>query len=171
MRRLVLLTLALPLFGYTNCQHFSEVTVPATDTTVPVMFSSLIDGTQQNSFGPIHVRYRDLRYVVAMSSILDQGGACILEMTHGAEVECRRGNGGYIEFVELPTLRDRYPGPVGARVSNGIYLMHGVDLAALASLCDAGYLAGQIDYTWSMIGEDCHGNSARMTGGSIQYQR
>ncbi len=171
MRRLILLSLVLPLFGYTNCQYFSDVTVPATDTQPPLAISSIVvDGVQQNSFTPIQEVYHDLRFVIAMASIFDQGGARAMEMLQSAQVSCGRGSLGQTVFVDMAPLRDEQTGTVGSTVKNGIYLFTPVDLAAYARLCGSGFTVREIRYGWSIRGTDFIGNTVSAPGGSIVYR-
>lgn len=167
-----LLLLVLPTFGFTQCQYFTTVTVPRTDTTVPVAAASVyIDGQQQIRLGSILVTLDTLKSFVPIGAIFDGGGARSVTTQAIMQVTCRQPSGAESIFsVHFVPLSDHQVGGPGSSVSNGIYTATPIDFVAQARLCGSNAVAQRIEYRWGFGGDDFFGNTANGSGAVI-YQR
>lgn len=166
-RALVLAPLLLLLAtGYTSCEYFTTVTVPATDAVAPTTY----DGVWKNGdYVAGALPGQDLEYhlspgesVLAIASAIDAGGLQRLSMSSTFRYTCCSGSiCSTTQPVTVPRTETQ-PGGIGSSVSNGIWLYSTVQLPK----CQSGFTLSSYSFTWRTEGRDFHGN---VTGG--QWQR
>jgi VCBS repeat-containing protein len=182
MRLLAKLCLAATLFfcatGYTECEYFTQVPVPAVDNTRPTNAMSVWTGeheqlTLDDSADVHYVMDDPNQTVMAMAAAYDNGGVRSVRMTWGATYKCcKQINGTNVCSVESePTTghsEDAQAGSVGSTVSNGMWLAEGV---TPSSFCPSSEKVDDFYFGWSLYSEDFAGNRTETHRASISYVR
>lgn len=123
--RASLLLAALPTFGFTNCEHFEDVTVPAADTRPPVAGTRYLDndGGDAIRFDGFHETVTDVdkNYFIVPWGF-DAGGVREIRGSRSATRYCSSGGIGTITYYDYLTDVDSQPGGPGDVRSNGRYL-------------------------------------------------
>jgi hypothetical protein len=175
-----MLRLIAPVFlattGLTNCQYFSNVTVPATDTTPPTAIVSAYDVATGNydktGFGqPLSMTVTDptLTYL-AIAAGLDGGGTQSVSISGGISINCTNDNGiGSTTFEDLAPQTGTQPGGVGSTVSDGVWMYYVVRFDQLADCPASGFRVTSVNFGWSSEVSDYHGNTSS-TFGNMTYR-
>ena len=115
------------LSGFTDCGSFSQVTVPASDSSAPFWFSGI---WRSQAFrhstvnGNLNVTLSSFGEQVALvGSGLDNGGMMRLRVTYNRRVSCCNAQGlcKKVLLEDTQVYEDSQSGGTGSRVSNGIY--------------------------------------------------
>jgi hypothetical protein len=164
--------LALPgllaMMGATECEYFSTVTVPASDTYAPFTVTRMFFFGEEEIGAPIYRETDDPDAVfVIYPAAIDGGGVRTIEVRHYLAVYCNDGPG--IEFLLAP-MRAEQPGGVGQSASNGLFVYgDGITLGDYAGFCDDGGGVDEIVYAWTISAEDFAGNRTSNGGGEVVY--
>jgi hypothetical protein len=153
---------ALMLFflatGFTECDSFEQVTVPATDTEQPVPFNGI---WYQGEYKVLTFEQQPVLYtaepgepLVIVVGGLDRGGVRSVTLTGQTSMTCcrRRVCSTYQTLTE-PNVQTQN-GTVGSTVSNGVWTSTGMTVPS----CDARSTSGSWRYSWQVTVEDFHGN-------------
>ncbi|MEZ4399167.1 MAG: hypothetical protein R3B06_04065 [Kofleriaceae bacterium] len=162
MRKLPLFALAAACFfatGFTDCDDFHTVVVPARDTAPPIAFAGVYAGGEYvaSTIAEEGVTYHHPGAPqVAVSVAYDIGGARRVTMEHQSSFRCCDAS---VCSASQPFLAsgpsDTQAGGVGAHVSDGNYVFTIVNLPR----CPAGTTLRSFWYQWRTIAEDFHGNT------------
>jgi hypothetical protein len=156
--------------GYTDCQYFTKVTVPASDTGAPTTYDAVWKGGEYVEGA---IPGQDLEYhitpgetVIALSSAIDSGGLKKLTMYSSFRYTCCNSSNicSVTQPLSVPKTETQ-PGGVGSTVSNGIWLYSGVSLPS----CSSGFSLRSYTFGWSTEAEDFHGNITRGESQRIVY--
>lgn len=155
----VLLLLAT---GYTDCEYFGPVTVPASDPTPPTTYDGVYTNGQYvaGAFTGQGIEYHMTPgyNVLAVSSAIDDGGVRGLKMNSSYSYDCCMGSTCSRTQPSSVARTDSQAGGVGATVSNGLWLYSVVELPS----CRSGYTLTHYRYSWWTEAENFHGR--RVTG-------
>jgi hypothetical protein len=170
MRRVPWILFCLPTLGFTDCESFGPVTVPATDTDAPFgVFRVYLDDTEQVvGSTTLEVDY-DSSFIV-VPAIMDGGGAKELHVTETVVVKCQWWWYPEITFDLAPysnSFVESQAGGVGSTVSNGIYGVGTVyDFTSFYDDCTPYESSvAEISYFVSLLDSvDFHGNQAYANG-------
>lgn len=164
--------LALPgllaMMGATECEYFSTVKVPATDTHPPLLATRMFFFGEEELGAPIYKETDnpDAVFVIYPAAI-DGGGVRELEVAQHLQVYCNNGPG--VDFLLAP-MRAQQPGGVGQSVSNGLFVYgEGITLGDYADYCGGDAGVDEIVYTWAISAEDFAGNQNSGLGGQVIY--
>lgn len=169
MKEKVLLLVAFALIcGFTDCNHFSEVTVPTRDFVQPEIGVNVAFVPEPLTpwgvvFGPwgLTTTIYDGSWIVAPFGV-DAGGIKRFQVHRVIRTECR----GVWRTVENVVEADiDGVGDVGDRVSNGRYLILNFNPKDYASRS-----CKRVELRWDSIAEDYHGNTDS-SWGEIRYLR
>jgi hypothetical protein len=180
MRTLAKLGLAATLFfcatGYTECQYFTDTTVPSQDSYAPVAYdivwtgeydAIVVDGYEEMSY-----RMTDPHAtVMAMSAAIDNGGVKKIRQQWAVEyVCCDPSDNTCTSESHQPTgtSEDAQAGGPGARVKNGMWLAEGV---TPADFCSPSKQVDSFHFGWGTYAEDFFGNVKQTGSGHIYYDR
>lgn len=156
------LLLTIPLYGFTDCEHFADTPIPTTDTTTPVAGARVMqpDGTDEIRFYSAHYDTHDHGETFAVFPFgYDRSGVRSLRVQQSATARCESGNLGTIRHFNIPTLTDEITGSPGQVVSNGRYLVLSFDASRYgARTCD-------VSWSWIATATDFHGHVATASGG------
>jgi len=173
MRRAWAILLVVPAFGFTDCQYFNTVTVPASDTTPPLIATRLwVDGQEAIRFGTIEqVVDADTSFLV-VPSVYDSGGAKSLTLQQIVRVRCHDYDADPEETQATDIFFfdrfDSQSGWPGSSVSNGLYLIGDVtDLGSFDWYCYDGFDLTEIRYEWTTTGQDFAGNVVSELGSFV----
>lgn len=169
-KTLPLAILCAPTLGFTECEYFSTVTVPATDTVHPSMFSRIYANDTEiiESDPSVLVDSLDEDFAV-YPVIFDSGGVWDLEVRETVTFACITATGQpNFQQRELTPQRASVPFglpiPVGTQVSNGQFLVGQVSsLADWAFLCPGQFVDYAV-YSWEYDGFDGKGNFSSAEG-------
>lgn len=173
-RRLLLLCAAVaPSLGYTDCNYFSTVTVPAADTSRPVLATRMwIGGVESIQLGwadEVVTDPLDAASIFIAPAVWDGGGARTLDLDQEVTVWCDGDGLGQVTFVNFFHRSTSQSGWPGSSVSTGMYLVGDVfDLTAY-DYCGSGFTLSEVDYGWTVTGTDFFGNAGDVFSGSIVY--
>lgn len=154
--------LLLLCMGSTDCDAYSDVTVPASDSTPPDTYDGVWwDGSyqelgSQNATVLYHISPGES--VLAISSGLDAGGVKKVVMSPELAWQCCSGNICSNTTSLMASLSDTQPGSVGATVSNGLWVGTEVKMPA-ASPCQAGWVLTSWSYSWRTVATNFHNKS------------
>lgn len=162
----VLLLLAT---GYTDCEYFTDVTVPASDTGAPTTYDGVWVGGEYVDAAlagdSLEYHLAPGQTVLAVSSAIDSGGLRKLKMSTDWGYTCCRGDiCSRTQPLSVPKT-DEQAGGVGATVSNGLWLYTTVKLPT----CSSGFTLRSYSYSWWTEAEDFHGNRTTGEMQSIVY--
>lgn len=169
-RALFALALALPCFGFTDCEYFNLVPVSTTETTQPWVGTRMwIDGVERLMPGDSY-NYTSTGDVVIFPFVYDSGGAWMLNLSQHVEVFCH----DYDADPEQSQLTEVYffekfdyqaAASAGELRSDGLWVMGDVtDLTSFAWYCHSGFDLETVTYTWTVWGRDYSWNEASATG-------
>jgi hypothetical protein len=160
--------------GMTNCQYFTNVTIPATDTTPPLAFSGVysltqgnyVDSTTDSSF--VYDVPSDTETYLAVGATMDSGGAASVIMSTSSNLHCIDGGGNsHLVFQNGDFQTGQQAGSVGQVVSDGIWVYEPVRFDQFDT-CPNGWRLSVATYSWTTISEDFHGNRSTSQG-EMQY--
>jgi hypothetical protein len=167
--------LAAPLLlllatGYTSCESFVTVTVPATDTRSPTTYDGVwkdgeyVEGAIPGQNIDYHITPGEA--VLAIGSAVDPGGLRRLTMSSSFRYTCCSSSNvcSVTQPISVPQT-DTQSGGVGSSVSNGIWLYSAVELPS----CSSGMTLRSYSFSWFTQGEDFHGNITRGSSHRIVY--
>lgn len=159
-RALLLAPLLLLLAtGYTSCEYFTTVVVPASDTGVPTTYDGVWkDGDYVAGALPgqeIEYHLSEGEAVLAIGSAIDSSGLRRLTMSTSFRKQCCNASGicSVSQPISVPKTETQ-PGGVGSSVSNGIWLYASVQLPK----CNSGFTLRSYSFAWWTEAEDFHGN-------------
>lgn len=150
------------------CESFTEVVIPAVDGGVPTALATIFeDGQHIVANDRVSNDPADSYTIVA--SAMDGGGAHRVTLYMSGKVSCDIGGGlsstSYLDYAPEHVIVDA---KVGDKVMNGLYIVDVVSPGK--SHCAQGDLS-RAEFTWSVEGEDFHGNIDWTDGGSLIYER
>ncbi|WAS90674.1 hypothetical protein [Nannocystis punicea] len=159
----------LVLVAAVGCDYFSDVTVPAVDTTAPTAYASVwrSEVYEEISFGtndPLSFEVDDpTEYYVLIGAGTDGGGVKKLTINSEYSKSCEAWEDGdkivsNTSGLSVPLVKTQ-TGGVGSTVSNGLWDGPYVRLSDYAS-CNSGWTLGYVALRWTVIVEDFHGNTA-----------
>lgn len=156
--------------GSTDCEHFSNVVVPASDSTPPTAYDGVWRGGEYEVLRPsgnsgfvYHIDPGET--VFAMASAIDPQGLRKLTMSTEGGWTCCSGNicstssGLSVPYVETQA------GTVGSTVSTGIW--HAVEVKL--PTCNPGYTLTSFGFAWTTVGENFHGGTVTSAKHRIVY--
>ena len=165
---LALAPLALLAAGFTDCEYFSTVTVPRTDTTAPSVFNGVWRNGEyvQSSLGtPFTYTIAPGETVLAIGAGLDGGGTRELKMYTTFGYTCCAGDiCSRTQPLSAPKVETQ-PGGVGSQVSSGIWLYSSVKLPT----CSGNMRLESYGFSWWTEATDFHGNKTVGRASSIVY--
>jgi hypothetical protein len=158
----------LAMMGATECEYFSTVRVPATDTHPPLLATRMFFFGEEELGAPIFKDTDDPDAVfVIYPAAMDGGGVRRIDVGHHLQVYCNDAPG--VDFLLAP-MRAEQPGGVGQWVSNGLFVYGaGITLGDYAAYCGGDAGVDEIVYTWAITAEDFAGNSSSALGGQVVY--
>jgi hypothetical protein len=166
---LVASALLLLSTGFTECASFTDVTVPATDTTLPLTYDGVwLNGqylTASMTGNSFEYHLSPGESVVAVSSGIDTGGLQSVEMYTGWSSRCCSGSVCSLAQPLSHAISDQQAGGVGSTVSNGIWVYSSVGLPT----CGSGYTLSSFRFSWFTRARDFHGNTVVGDYQSIVY--
>src|SRR5262245_61279830 len=129
LRMIGIAALALASFGFTECEYYTDVTVPASDPHAPGVYDAIWNRDTDPQYevvapgGGIEYTLRDRNAVVlAIPSGLDSGGLKRIKVFSSTfEQCCSNGICSQSQPSSVPT-EEIQPGTIGSTVSNGIWL-------------------------------------------------
>jgi hypothetical protein len=159
--------------GFTQCEYFSQTTVPAQDADKPTIYN----GTWKNGlFQELRVdgaTYIDHEIepgesILVVGAGVDPGGVKKVTIEYAWSRTCCYADGKCGIYSPPPgQIAETQSGTVGAAVSNGVWAYAGVE----APVCAPGTVSSSFDWVWSTTAEDFHGNRKRVEGGTISYHK
>jgi len=171
--RTKLAVLAVPalmaVMGPTNCDYFSTVVVPATDTTEPLVGTRFFFfGEEQIELSPIEYETHDPdASFVVYPFVYDTGGARRISVGHGITVHCVDGPGVALDFAPVV---EQQAGQVGSAVKNGIYVQSvAMKFGDYVDECGDVDDVEAIEYGWAILGRDFAGNETYAPGGHVVF--
>ena len=174
MRRIAPALLLLPLMGF-QCEYFSQVVVPATDSYPPVAATRYwIDGNEQLGLGWVEEVVHEDVWITVAPAAWDSGGVQFLSVGQTVRIECHDDDADP-ELTQVSgefffDLTASQGGTVGSTVSDGLFVIGGVtDLGLPGSLCVPGFDLVSVEYEWTIWAVDFHGNVVDDGGGRITY--
>lgn len=164
MRRKLCTVLVAPVLlaftmGSTDCDSYSTVTVPAADTTPPVVLDGVYDQAAaswivlQGGGAVYHITPGKL--VTAVSSGVDSGGTRKVTMAIETGWQCCQGDICSRTSSLASPIVDSQAGAVGSSVSDGVWV--GTIIGQLP-VCNPGYALTSYRFAWTTTIEDFHGN-------------
>lgn len=161
---------AILLLG--GCDLFSDVTIPAADSTDPVAWaavwveSSYVSMSSGSGALSYTVTDPDKTYL-ALAAIVDGGGAHSVTMSAELIRYCDLGGGfSQVQRATYAPVTETQSGSVGDTVSDGVYTAHGIRFGSLS--CSSGTLTSA-RLIWSVSGEDFHGNTDSHGWAELNY--
>jgi hypothetical protein len=125
-----------------GCDYFSNVVIPATDTTPPLAWSGVYD-IQQGKYVALGIGNYAFYYTVtdptatylAVGATYDaDGGAALIQLGGDFGTECTDGT--WYQYDRQEFLTERQPGKVGDTVSNGLWTYFAVRFDQFPPLCE-----------------------------------
>jgi hypothetical protein len=168
---------------FAGCQYFSNVVIPAVDTTPPSAIAGVYD-VEQGKYVALGFGIQSVYYdvydptttLMAVGSTYDQGGAKSVSMTAEWVYYCEDSSGdvGILtdDFVRPPPPTSASQnGKVGDTVSNGVWAYFAVRFDQVPSArdeCPRGWTPLYTAFNWSFESVDFHGNTS-WGSGEIDY--
>jgi hypothetical protein len=169
----------VPVFAiaalFSGCDYFSNVVVPAVDTTAPTAFSGVYDifGQRYEALAVDSVDFEVTDPTVpyaAVGATYDNGGAKSVQITGTLEIDCHSNDGlGQYQVQDWAPLTASQSGSVGSTVSNGVYQAYGINFSQLAVCPDPGFSLEWARFSWTTESIDFHGNTSASSG-SMTYE-
>jgi hypothetical protein len=169
----LLLVVGLAL-GLAGCQYFTDVVVPATDTTPPVAVSGVYDlraGYVRLGFGdPFEYVVTDpATTYLAVGASWDDGGAESVQITGGLTLYCDNGHGlGQTQTEDFAPKSASQKGSVGSVVSDGVWTYYVIRFDQVGCATE-GFQLRRAVLGWSTRATDFHGNQS-VGSGSMVYK-
>jgi len=159
--------LAVPSLGFTDCQYFQQVPVPASDTQPPIVGTRMwVDGAESIRPGD-SLTYSTTGDVVVAPFVFDSGGAWTLSLQHQViTIRCHNYDldpeeTQVTQIFLIDKFDQQLPGSPGQLRSNGIYNLSDItDLSSYADYCYSGFDLQSITYGWEVAGRDYKSNQA-----------
>jgi hypothetical protein len=168
------LALAIPSFGFTNCQYFTQVAIAANDTQPPIVGTRMwVDGVESIRPGD-SVSYTTSGDVVIFPFVYDSGGAWTLGVQQTIEVYCHNYDldpeeSQVTNIVFFDKFEQQPAGSPGQLRSNGIFTSGDVtDLSGYADYCYNGFDLETVTYSWTVVGRD-YGSNQSTSEHSVIY--
>ena len=154
----------------TSCEHFSDVEIPATDTSPPIVVNGL--ETPVESYTANDAFEQELtdptQAVIAVASGFDTGGVRRISVGWSVARTCTNGSVSvHITPVVAPQTETQ-SGGVGDSVSNGIWLARSFRPSQYG--CPSGMWPTYVGLSWDTEAEDFAGRITRH-GGHVFWQR
>lgn len=159
-----------------GCEFWSEVTVPAADSTPPMGVTRLheIGGEGLDLFA--YTSGETVNYVtsdrhrtfVAVAAAWDQQGARRVRMYHGATRTCANGDIGASQQIHMAPLEAQQSGGPGDVVDTGVWTGRAVSMRE-ADNCPGATELVSYTYWWSAQAENFSGQVVDGAGGSITF--
>lgn len=161
--------LLLCCMGSTDCDAYSEVTVPTWDPTAPATYDGpWASGGFQVLAGPgetASYRIEPGQQVLAISSALDDGGVRDVTMYATTSYLCCVGTTCTRSDGTKRPLTDSQPGGPGSTASNGLWVGTGVTLPT----CRTGYTLASFVFSWQTVATNFSGVRATSKLHAIHY--
>jgi hypothetical protein len=148
--------------GATECDAWSTVTVPSSDSTPPDVYDAIWWESEyieiKNHDQPLTYHLAAGEEVLALGSGLDWGGTKKVTMTREWSWRCCTvGNICSITQSSATALTDTQPGGPGSTVQQGMWLGQSVEVPNLATLCNAGWFPTFWRFRWQTSAENYFG--------------
>lgn len=171
----LIVLLALPGFGFTDCQYFGPVSVSLSERTPPVVGARMwVDGVESIRTGD-SLTYTTTGDIIVAPFVFDAGGARTLSLqSQRVEIFCHNSHIDPEESQRTDIIlfdkSDSQPAAsAGAQRSNGLYVVSAIsDLAIYGDYCYSGFDLVDVSYSWTVVGRDYAGNQA-VSAGSIVW--
>ncbi|HVK72223.1 MAG TPA: hypothetical protein VM734_02845 [Kofleriaceae bacterium] len=155
--------------GFTSCDYFDNVTVPASDRRAPDTYDGVYRGSEyvilSQSNQSFDYTLAPGVTVMAVSSAIDSGGLKKLTMSTSSASTCCNGDlCRQVQGLTAPKIEEQR-GTVGSTVSNGIWLYSSVKVPT----CPDGMTLEWFSFSWRTVAEDFHGNRTTGEWQSISY--
>lgn len=154
--------LLLLCMGSTDCEAYSLVTVPTSDSTAPDTYDGIWwDGEYQDlgsQDASVVYHITPGEQVIAIGSGLDQGGVKKVVMAPEMSWTCCSGGVCSNTSSIMASITDTQGGGVGSTVSNGLWVGTGVTMPA-ASPCNAGWTLKSWSWSWRTTATNYHNKS------------
>jgi hypothetical protein len=161
--------------GATDCEYFSNVVVPASDSTPPTAYDGVWRGSEYEILRPsgnsgFTYHFTPGLPVFAISSGIDPEGLRKLTMyTDSGWLCCSEGGGENVCSVAgglSSPIVETQPGTVGSTVSSGIWTY--VEIASLPK-CQSGWTLKSYHFSWRTEAENFHGGKVTSATHKIVY--
>jgi hypothetical protein len=170
----LIVLLALPGFGFTDCQYFAPVSVQLRESTPPVVGTRMwVDGRESIRTGD-SLTYTTTGDVIVAPFVFDAGGARTLSLqSQRVEIFCHNSDidpeESQVTDIILFDKSDSQPAAsAGEKRSNGLYVVSAIsDLSSYADYCYSGFDVVDVSYSWVVVGRDYAGNQAAASGAIV----
>lgn len=170
----LVLALALPGFGFTDCQYFAQVSINTSETNPPIVGARMwVDGVESIRPGD-SVTYSSTGDIVVVPFVYDAGGASNLTVgwqnievfCHAYDLDPEESQVTNIHLVDK--VASQPGGAAGEQRSNGLYTVSDpTALSSYAWYCHPGFTLETITYSWAVTGRDFAGNQSSASGSII----
>jgi hypothetical protein len=175
---LLVVPVAFLSFGFTDCDQFTQVTVPATDSEPPLAVGSAyeahIGGNWQPYGEPLAHRWEttagtlyqysapEMKLLAAVVSSIDDSGAKRVRMTYVVKQDCCHLSGDTWSACQSTTsaeatLEEQVPTPsAGSQASSGVYAFKLIE----EPTCPAGKRTKRLNFEFRVKAWDFQGNTS-----------
>jgi hypothetical protein len=156
--------------GATDCEYYSDVVVPSSDSTPPTAYDGVWRGGEYQVIRPsgstgLIFHIKPGQPVIAVSSGIDPQGLRKITMSSDVGWLCCDGDiCSSTSSLSVPIVETQ-AGTVGSTVSSGIWTGQEVDLPG----CNPGYTLESFRYTWTTKAENFHGGKVTSATHQIVY--
>lgn len=176
-KQIVGVTLLSALVLGTGCDYFTEVTIPASDSTPPAGVARLLEvgGAEIDLFAldsnqTVNVVTDDLaRNFVAIGAAWDIHGAKRVRVYQSATRRCVDGEIGAAQFIDMAPLEGEQVGGPGDVVQTGVWQGQVIS-GSQADNCPGTTHLVSYTYQWSVEAENFFGQTVNGGSGSITFQ-
>ncbi len=156
--------------GATDCEYFTDVVVPSSDSSPPTAYDGVWRGAEYETIrvsGGSGLTYHidPGQPVIAVSSAIDPDGLRKLTTSTGVGWTCCQDNlCSHTGGLSVPHVETQ-AGTVGSTVSSGLWYGIEVELPT----CNPGYTLTSFAFTWRTEGENFHGGKVTSATHRIVY--
>lgn len=156
--------------GATDCEYYSDVIVPSSDTSPPAAYDGVWRGGEYQAIRPsgstgLTFHIKPGQPVFAVSSGIDPEGLRKITMSTGGGWLCCNGNVcSSTSSLSVPIVETQ-AGTVGSTVSSGIWTAVEVKLPS----CNPGYTMMSFGFTWTTQAENFHNGKVTSATHHIVY--
>jgi hypothetical protein len=161
--------------GFCGCQYFTNVVVPAHDSTPPGAWAGVYDVAKGeyvalgDGAGVEYTTTDPTATYLAVAAGYDQGGVKWVTESQGVWVAyCKGAAAGYGETVSVADQSQSQRGTVGSTVSNGLWVYDLVRFDQCPAQCPIGWPIDHLAFTWDVATSDFANFTAYGTG-EIDY--
>ncbi|MBV1858828.1 MAG: hypothetical protein KUG77_10480 [Nannocystaceae bacterium] len=175
-KKIVGLTMVAALVLTTGCEFWTDVTIPAADTTPPAGVARLleINGDELDLFAfssgeTINYVTDDLdRNFVAVGAAWDLQGAKRVRMYQTATRRCVDGDIGAVQYIDMAPLNAEQAGVPGDVVETGVWTGEYIS-GDYADNCPGTTHLVSFTYQWGVEAENFFGQVVNGGSGSITF--